>query len=996
MEVVQKLKHLTESKGAPMENVNHSSFDSFSNVLPDAIFTLDKAGKFISTNPAATSITGYSSTELLSMGSFKGILLPSEVAKVESYFMKSLAGESHEYETIILNKSGVEVFLHVYSFPNIVNEQVVGVFGVAKDITERKHAEDGVRSSEDRFRNLFHTNQSIKLIIDAQSGQILDANDAAIGFYGYDKKKLLSLKISDINTLPPEEVEREMEKAKLEERKHFYFKHRLANGDVRDVEVYTAPSSTNGKRELFSIIYDITERKKAEESLNFQSQIMTNIAEGVYLIRVSDGTIVYANSNFEKMFGYDHDELIGKEVSIVNAPTEKTPNETKEDIMAILEETGIWRGEVQNIKKDGTHFWCYANVSVFLHPSFGKVLISVHTDITERKNAENSKNRFGRMVEKSSNEIYLFNSETLLFVEVNQCACKNLGYTMKELEKLTPLDIKPEHTKQTFLELVKPLREGSLDILTFETVHQRKDGTIYPVEVRLNYFDSEMPTLFIAIIQDITDRKMSEEALKNSEIRFRNTFEQAAVGIAHVSPNGSFIMVNNRFCEIVGYTKEEMQTHTFQDITHPDDLSIDLENLKEMLSGEIQTYTTEKRYIRKDKSLIWVDLTVALVSSISGTPEYFISVVEDITERKRAEDEIIEAKVKAEQATKLKDKFVSLVSHDLQSPLATMNGFLKLILDDEAEIPNEGVKKMLSGAIDTGNKMSALIDDLLSISRLRTGALKPKLKFIDAKQIGLKMVVDFEFLAQRKGIVITSEIPIYSRIYADISLLTEAVQNLITNSMKFCKKGDSITIYISDNDESTICVRDTGVGIKAEFLDKIFEYGGKTSTNGTDGEGGTGLGLPFAKEIVEAHGGELNLESEEGKGCLVKIKLPHVKPRVLLVDDDPQFRLLQRYYLKALDVDIVEAENGVEALNEVETNLPHLIISDIEMPEMNGLELVKRLQSKKDTRSIPIIVVSGVHGMEIRDEVFGLGAKDFVTKSAGDVELVPRVKRFVF
>ncbi|KKK45954.1 hypothetical protein LCGC14_0766470 [marine sediment metagenome] len=133
---------------------------------------------------------------------------------------------------------------------------------------------------------------------------------------------------------------------------------------------------------------NITERKKAEEEIRLHSEIMINITEGIYLTRLEDGIIVYTNPRFDKMFGYNPDEMIGQYVTIVNAPTNKTPEETKEDIVGILKDTGEWHGEVENIKKDGTLFWCYANVSIFNHPEHGEVIVSVHTDITGRKKIE--------------------------------------------------------------------------------------------------------------------------------------------------------------------------------------------------------------------------------------------------------------------------------------------------------------------------------------------------------------------------------------------------------------------------------------------------------------------------------------------------------------------------------------------------------------------------------------------------------------------------------
>jgi len=146
---------------------------------------------------------------------------------------------------------------------------------------------------------------------------------------------------------------------------------------------------------------NITERKKAEEEIRLHSEIMTNMTEGVYLIRLDDGIIVYTNPRFEKMFGYNQGEMIGQYVTIVNAPTDKTPEEIKQEIVGILEETGEWHGEVENIKKDGTSFWCYANVSTFNHPVYGRVIVSVHTDITERKKIEDKLKKSEELIRKA-------------------------------------------------------------------------------------------------------------------------------------------------------------------------------------------------------------------------------------------------------------------------------------------------------------------------------------------------------------------------------------------------------------------------------------------------------------------------------------------------------------------------------------------------------------------------------------------------------------------
>lgn len=145
---------------------------------------------------------------------------------------------------------------------------------------------------------------------------------------------------------------------------------------------------------------DISARKEFEKKIaeGLQNEILKNMTEGIYLIRVADGTIVYTNPKFEKMFGYEPDEMLGKKVAIVNAPTNKKPEETAKEIMDSIVKTGEWHGEVNNIKKDGTSFWCYANVSVFDHPKYGKVFVSVHTDITDRKKAQESLEKFNKVM----------------------------------------------------------------------------------------------------------------------------------------------------------------------------------------------------------------------------------------------------------------------------------------------------------------------------------------------------------------------------------------------------------------------------------------------------------------------------------------------------------------------------------------------------------------------------------------------------------------------
>ncbi len=501
--------------------------------------------------------------------------------------------------------------------------------------------------------------------------------------------------------------------------------------------------------------------------------------------------------------------------------------------------------------------------------------------------------------------------------------------------------------------------------------------------------------IYRPLVIHIEEHKKAEEALRESEEQFRGIFDYSKVGVNVLGSDYRYMKVNRAFCDMIGYSERELLAHDFKAITHPGDVEANLRLSNKLRAGEIDFFHLEKRYLHKNGKIVWGDLSVSSVRLENGTLRYVVAIIQDMTERKQAEQSLLVAKEKAEEATRLKDKFVSLVSHDLKTPLTSMIGFLKLVRHDNTEPLNEGAKLILDRSIESGKQMISLIDDLLTISRFKTGQLELNKQFFDAKYLGIKMLAHYTHLANQKGIEVENTIPDNSRIYGDKTLLTEAVQNLVTNAIKFCKDGDRITIALADEEPSTICVRDTGPGIQPGLLKHLFDYERKTSTRGTAGETGTGFGLPLVKDIVELHGGELGMDCPPGKGCLFSLKLPHVTPKILLVDDDKNFRYLQILNLKVMKADIIEAENGEEALTMIAATRPHLIITDIKMPVMDGLNLLKSLKGMPYTKDIPVIVVSGEYGMEIRDEVFKLGADDFATKDINTDDFIPRVRRFI-
>lgn len=370
--------------------------------------------------------------------------------------------------------------------------------------------------------------------------------------------------------------------------------------------------------------------------------------------------------------------------------------------------------------------------------------------------------------------------------------------------------------------------------------------------------------------------------LEESELRFRSTFEQAAVGIAHASPEGSFLLINQRFCNIVGYTRAEMFGRTFQEITHPDDLNADLDYIRQLLAGKISTYSIEKRYIRKDGSDVWVGLTKSLVRGSSGEPKYMIGVVEDISKRKQAEEKLKEysehLEEKVEERTKelkdaqeelvRKEKLATLgqlaggVGHELRNPLGVISNsvyFLNMKLKDA----DEKTLKHLNILKREVERANTIITSLLDFSRSKL----PSREEGDANDIVKNALASIEIPGNIS--VETRLDETLPRILLDPDQIQQIFQNIISNSVQAMGEGGRLKIETGVKGKfAEIIFKDIGEGIAKENLSKIFEPLFTTRAKGI------GLGLAIVKSFVDEHKGQIEVKSEVGEGTTIIVKLP--------------------------------------------------------------------------------------------------------------------------
>jgi PAS domain S-box-containing protein len=383
---------------------------------------------------------------------------------------------------------------------------------------------------------------------------------------------------------------------------------------------------------------DITERKKAEDALR-ESEVrfrtfIDHATDAFFLNDWPEVRFVDVNRQACESLGYTRDELIGKTPYDIVEPTPQVTPSSLEQLRARLSAGETVAMDLRHRRKDGSIFPVEVRIrSITLDGRpYG---LALTRDMTERKKAEDalreSEARFRAFIDHATDAFFLNDWPVARFTDVNRQACESLGYTRDELIGKSPLDISPDVTPATIEGLRTRLDAG--ETVTLEIRNRRKDGSLFPVEVRIRSITVEGRPYGLALARDMTERKKAEDALRESEERFRGTFENAGVGIAQSDLEGRWLRLNEKFCTILGYTREQLLQKTFRDITYPDDLPVSIDRADRLRRGEISSYTLEKRYVRKDGSLVWVHLTNSIQRDAAGTPAYIIAIIQDISER---------------------------------------------------------------------------------------------------------------------------------------------------------------------------------------------------------------------------------------------------------------------------------------------------------------------------------------------------------------------------
>jgi PAS domain S-box-containing protein len=519
----------------------------------------------------------------------------------------------------------------------------------------------------------------------------------------------------------------------------------------------------------------------------------------------------------------------------------------------------------------------------------------------------------------------------------------------------------------------------------FEFLAKKKDSSYFYSELSIAVFFRNKRKYLVIIARDVTERKRAQKAIRESEQKYRNITENIDDFLYTFQRSGKYLrplFYTASVEKVTGYTQSEFLSDPklFLKIIHPDDFTSLKKKLATLWRSDFHSSSElEFRIINRLGNLVWVRNKVNIIRDAEGGIQRVYGLVSDITLRKRAEEELKESAENLKKLNEAKDRFLSIISHDLRTPFSSILGFTDLLLTDETL--SEGEKNQYVQYIqDSSKAMLALVNSLLDWTRLQTGRIKFEPEKLNARELIEKSVSSSAGTALQKQIEVENLIDSSLNIFVDKNLALQVFSNLISNAIKFTSKGDKVIISsnpVSGSRFMEFSVKDTGRGIKEENLPKLFNIDMKFTSEGTAGEKGSGLGLSLVKEIVERHGGTVKATSEYGKGSEFKLTLPIASNKILLVDNNKTDRILYSKILKNVtpdySVDIVS--NGKEALDIISSSSPALVITENEMPVMNGYNFILQLIRLNIFNKIPVIVLSGDIDRNISKDYAELGVE---------------------
>ncbi|MBD2182944.1 PAS domain S-box protein [Planktothrix sp. FACHB-1355] len=650
-----------------------------------------------------------------------------------------------------------------------------------------------------------------------------------------------------------------------------------------------------------------------------------------------------------------------------------------------------------------------------------EIIVRKQTELALRVEQE----KFAKAFLSSPNPIAITNFSDGTYIDVNDSFSSIFGYSRSEVSGHTVLEMNilanPEEFNKykQLLQVDGKIRNQELNVRT-------KSGDIRTILLSSDRIDLGGEVYILSVMNDITDRKRAEDALRQSEERYRAVVEDQTELVCRFKPDGTLTFVNDAYCRYFNAKRSELIGHSFEGLV-PEEDKINIAQLLASLNSDNPIGTIEHRVLF-GKVQRWHQWTDRAIFDEAGNFIEFQGVGRDITDRKQAEDALRESEAKfkkakeaADAANRAKSEFLSKMSHELRTPLNAILGFTQVLARGSSLTKQQ--QEHLGIINRSGEHLLTLINDVLEMSKIEAGRIELHEHSFDLFRLLDTLAEMFQLKAESKRLQLiferSQDIPQYVK--TDESKLRQVLINLLGNAIKFTEKGRVIlraSLAEKRIGETTIQfqVEDTGPGIAAEELPTLFDPFVQTET-GKKSQSGTGLGLPISRQFIQLMGGDITVSSRLGKGTIfqfnIQIKLAEATEvpnqtlsqkviglaadqpqyRILVVDDKSEGRLLLFNLLSPLGFQVEEAANGAEAIAIWENWRPHLIWMDMQMPVMDGYEATKQIKAIQKSYSeegnhysecpVPppvVIALTASAFAENRATVLAAGCDDFVSR----------------
>ncbi len=989
------------------EGIYRTAFDQpipVSLAVDEQIRLMFERGYIAECNAVMAIMYGFSGIDKAIGTKIKEMLIPSDPHNID-YMERFIANgykffdqESHE-----LDSAGNSKYFLNNGIGIVENGMWWGVWGTQRDVTERKVMEERLKISEHTYRELIN-NVNEAIYIQDENGYFLDVNATAERFYGYTREEFIGnsaefLSAPGMNDLAA--VAAKFEKAFRGEPQFFEFYGKRKDGSVFPKDVSLTSGDYFGRKVVIAVGRDISERKLGEHALRESEERYRTLVEyspNAVAVHVN-GIVQFVNQSTMTLVGAESpQQIVGTNVIEFVHPDSRA--KAQERINTVYGNEAVPPQEQRWVRLDGTPI----DVEVVSIPfQFnGKVAAQIIArDITERKRAEEalreSELRFRSLFENAKDAVFIADTKTGVIIDANAEAEKLMKRSRRELIGMHQSQMHPpervDEALSLFREQMLLLGEHAVE---FEVVDST--GKHIPVEIKSSVIKlDEHRMVMQGIFRDITDRKIAEEALRRSEEKYRALFEGSKDGIYISTYYGKFIDVNPAMVELLGYdTKEEVFALDIQNSVYY--RPSEREKFHDAIADQSYIKDLELMLRRKDGSIVNVLLTATVERSPDGTPLYYSGTIRDITERKRLEQQLIQAQKMESIGT-----LAGGIAHDFNNLLAMILGTAELIKHKTADNPT--INSYIKRIIEASERGASISKQLLLFSRPEQAELQP---------VSFSAVVDQlrEFLSHflPKNIVIDYR-PLRSTavIMGDSGHLHQALVNLAINARDAMPEGGTLSLNVevvsgdvvrsifpvaAGSKYAAVAIRDTGIGIDQQVQRRIFEPFFSTKERGK----GTGLGLSIVHGIIALHRGHIHVESEPGKGTEFKIFFPLLDVAVpqaqshldesdndqpvtiLIVDDEEILREILFESLKDKGFNVLAASDGIEALQLFTQNKDRidLVITDLGMPMMNGEQLY--LKMKELNPGIRVIVSSGYLETSNKSALLRMGIKDVLTK----------------